>query len=796
MLRSASTIRRSCVSSAKMNSWSTARRSVVPRRRSFASSSRQEQEASFNSNHRHRSLNSAARDAGLRWTSVVNDDDGDSQKQVPGPKGIPSRAEQIRRLQQNANESIDANDASSDNDKDHSSQASDSAAAAPFDVLVIGGGATGAGIALDAATRNLRVACIERGDFASETSSRSTKLIWAGLKYLGTATSALLSVNLITNPRQTIIDFTEELRMVKHCHQERRYMVEQQKHLTNWIPIVVPFDAWYVSPPPMDNKLFGFIPFLAPLVFKFYDALSSFSCPPSYMLSKSRAKQVFPQLGIDEKHIKYCAVFYEAQHNDARTNLAIAMTAAQRGAAIANYVEAIDFIRNENGIVIGAKVMDRTTGKTWNVYANKIVLAGGPFTDGLRKMEVDDEQQHQVKEAVQGASGTHIVLPGYFMPKDLGLLDMNTSDGRFLFMLPWQGHTLVGTTDKKNRAETLPSAPEDEIEWLLNECQKYLSPDLKMKRSDVLSSWRGWRPLAVDPNAAPGAPVSRDHIISENPTSGVMFVAGGKWTTWRLMAEEVTDRVVGQHGPKCLTLNIKLHGGDGFSDHLTVDLIQKYGLDEDVAEHLVRTYGARAVEVCELGNATGHSDKHSASERLIQGFPYVSAEVTFACREYACTIEDVLSRRTRLAFLNQKAALEAVPRVADIMAHELGWTDQVKQKQVAAAEGYIASYGGHLSAALTNSVNITDAVVDSPESLFTALDLNGDGFIDRQGVSQVVHRLGLDLSDNEVEKVIAEMDASGQGRVTVAAFKKWWDEHSSSRFRRALSNLQSQTTRH
>ena len=636
------------------------------------------------------------------------------------------------------------------------------------------------------------MACLERGDFASETSSRSTKLIWAGLKYLGTASSALLSVNLLTSPRQTIRDFMEELHMVLHCHQERRYMTEQQRHLTNWIPIVVPFDSWYVSPPPMGHPLFGFIPFLAPIVFKFYDALSSFSCPPSYMLGKSRAKQVFPQL--DSDNLKYCAVFYEAQHNDSRTNLAIAMTAAQRGATIVNYVEAVDLIKNQDGKVIGATVVDRMTGESWNVYAKKLVLAGGPFTDGLRQMEVEDDQRDQVKQAVQGASGTHIVLPGYFMPKDLGLLDMNTSDGRFLFMLPWQGHTLVGTTDKKNPAETLPSAPQDEIDWLVNECQKYLSPELKVKRSDVLSSWRGWRPLAADPNAAPGAPVSRDHIISENPESGVMFIAGGKWTTWRLMAEEVTDRVVGPNGAKCLTLNIKLHGGDGYSDNLAVELIQQYGLDNDVAEHLVRTYGARAMEVCELGNHTGHVGSNTGN-RLVKGFPYIEAEVNFACREYACTVEDVLSRRTRLAFLNQKAALEAIPRVADLMAHELGWTDKVKDSQMAAAKRYIDSYGGDIKVELTNTLTLEDSV-ESPELLFTALDADENGFIDKQDVTQVVQRLGLDLSDTEVEKVIAEMDATGDGRVTVAAFKKWWHEHSSSRFRRALSNLQSQTTRH
>jgi glycerol-3-phosphate dehydrogenase len=147
--------------------------------------------------------------------------------------------------------------------------------------------------------------------------------------------------------------------------------------------------------------------------------------------------------------------------------------------------------------------------------------------------------------------------------EQMGLLDYNTSDGRFLFMLPWENHTLVGTTDAKGPAETLPNPPEDEIEWLLSEVKKYLSNDLHVRRSDVLSAWRGWRPLAADPHAAPDAPASRDHVISENPETGIIFIAGGKWTTWREMAEEIVDRVAGEHGPKCKTLDIKLFGGEG-----------------------------------------------------------------------------------------------------------------------------------------------------------------------------------------------------------------------------------------
>ena len=706
-----------------------------------------------------------------------------------GPRGIPSRDEQLHRLQEPNK---------------------------VFDLLVIGGGATGAGIALDAASRGLSVACIERGDFASETSSRSTKLVWAGIRYLGTAFAALLSRQLLWNPIATIREFVGEFQMVLHCHKERKYMTHTQQHLCQWIPIAVPFTSWHISPPPMKHPLYGFFPLLAPFVFKFYDALSTFSCPPSYILTKTRAKQVFPQLFVTpatatsqqqqqqqqqqpvvppaqtkkiEKRpeLKYCAVFYEAQHNDARTNVAIALTAAEKGAVICNYVQAeqllldsdIDHIDHATGDVssdrpnpatkaTGARVTDRRTGTTWNVRANKIVLAGGPFTDDLRRLEHLDAQP-----VVQGAAGTHVVLPGYFLPPHLGLLDPNTSDGRFLFVLPWEGHTLVGTTDRKGPAVSLPAPPEEDIDWILKECQRYLG--LTVRRSDVLSAWTGWRPLAADPNMnSEDAPVSRDHVISENPRTGVIFVAGGKWTTWRQMAEDATNRVVGANGPRCRTLEIKLLGGDGYTSDLPYQLIQSHpGLPLEVAEHLARTYGNRAWEVCELASASGTALWPQFGRPLVPGFPYIDAEVRYACREYACTIEDVLSRRTRLAFLNKRAAVSAIPLVADLMAQELGWSGAQKREEMISARLYLESYGGQVPQ--TADALLREASQESPERLFVTLDRDGSGYIDFDEVAEAVSILGLTLSDAQLEKFFRQMDRSGSGRVSAEDFRMWWD---------------------
>jgi glycerol-3-phosphate dehydrogenase len=382
----------------KLTTVSAAQNAIGNSRRSLSNSSSSSSHTNFNTNNNNRSWTRRfasqaplPRDPGLALTSVLAD-----PKEVDGPPGVPSRTMQLQRLSDPTME---------------------------YDVVVVGGGATGAGIAFDAATRGLKVACIERGDFASETSSRSTKLIWAGIRYMATASAALLSPKLLTSPVVTVKDFLAEMKMVLQCHRERHYMTVQQAHLVNWVPIAIPFTRWHVSPPPFGHPLFGFFPVLAPMVLKFYDSLSGFSCPPSYILRPSVARREFPQLA--DQNIKYCAVFYEAQHNDARTNIAIAMSAAQYGAHIANYVEMTNVIKDKNsqsGKVVGIEATDRMTGKTFTIAAKKVVFAGGPFTDALRDMETATDKEIK-KPAVQGAAGTHIVLPGYFLPNDVRLTD-------------------------------------------------------------------------------------------------------------------------------------------------------------------------------------------------------------------------------------------------------------------------------------------------------------------------------------------------------------------------------------
>jgi len=292
--------------------------------------------------------------------------------------------------------------------------------------------------------------------------------------------------------------------------------------------------------------------------------------------------------------------------------------------------------------------------------------------------------------------------------------------------------------------------------------------------------------LQADPHAPPDAPVSRDHVISENPDTGVIFIAGGKWTTWREMAEEVVDRVAGEETSKCITLETKLFGGEGYTKSLSIELIQKYGMSQDVAEHLVKSYGGRSWEVCELIQPSGKKGKHSPKfgHLIVENYPYIKADVVWACREYACTIEDVLSRRTRLAFLNKDAALEAIPVVADIMAKELGWTLKVKQKQIKAAEKCISFYGGRIPDASQDKLK--SGIYKNIQDVFDAIDSNENGFLEEDELEQVAIILGFDMCTKDLDDAFREMDREKKGRVSIEDFANWWTESSNSPFRKKL----------
>ncbi|KAL7322467.1 mitochondrial glycerol-3-phosphate dehydrogenase [Mucor circinelloides] len=519
----------------------------------------------------------------------------------------------------------------------------------PFDLLIVGGGATGAGISVDAATRGLNVAMVERDDFASGTSSRSTKLVHGGVRYLQKAIMEL--------------DY-EQYALVCEALHERKIFLDIAPHLSDQLPIMLPVYKWWQIPYYwVGCKMYD--------IFAGREALES-----SYFLTRSKALEAFPMLKKDE--LVGALVYYDGQHNDARMNVALAMTAACYGATVANHCEVTSLTKDKDGVVNGAHLRDNITGDEWTVKAKGVINATGPFTDGLRKMDNAENL-----EIVAPSAGVHIILPNYYSPRNMGLLDPATSDGRVIFFLPWQGNTIAGTTDSPTEVTQNPMPKEDEINWILDEVSHYLSADVKVRRSDVLAAWSGIRPLVRDPHAKNTESLVRNHMINVSENK-LITIAGGKWTTYRAMAEETVDRAIEVFNlkptGKCDTEHVQLIGAKGYSNTMFIRLVQEFGMDTEVAAHLARSFGFKAWDVASIEDPTSASWPKYGN-RISPNYPYIEAEVRYTVRqELACTAVDVLARRTRLAFLNAEAALGALPRVIEIMAEELKW-DASRQKQ-------------------------------------------------------------------------------------------------------------------
>ena len=436
---------------------------------------------------------------------------------------------------------------------------------------------------------------------------------------------------------------------------------------------------------------------------KCYDLLAgSEGIESSYFLTRSKALDAFPML--KKTNLVGALVYYDGAHNDSRMNVSLAMTAALYGATVVNHVEVTGLEKDASGQLCGARVKDLVQEKNGKkadeffIRAKGIINATGPFTDSIRKM--DDQS---VKEIVAPSSGVHVILPGYYSPQKMGLIDPKTSDGRVIFFLPWQGNTIAGTTDAPTTISQNPVAGEEEIDWILSEIRHYLSPDINVRRGDVLAAWSGIRPLVKDPNAKNTESLVRNHLINISP-SGLLTCAGGKWTTYRQMAEEAVDEAISHFSLKttphpnapdvsgtemiydgahldgsCQTHQVKLVGAHGFSKTLFINIIQHFGIETDVAKHLTESYGDRAWTVAALSSPT-EQRYPVRGEKISPLYPFIDGEVRYAIRhEYAQTAVDVLARRTRLAFLNAQAALEALPKVIDIMAGELKWDSKRKE---------------------------------------------------------------------------------------------------------------------
>ncbi|CAI2354259.1 unnamed protein product [Caenorhabditis sp. 36 PRJEB53466] len=527
-----------------------------------------------------------------------------------------------------------------------------------FDVLVIGGGSAGAGVVLDAQTRGLKSAMVEYGDYCCGTSSKSSKLLHGGVKYLETALKEL--------------DW-EQYRIVQEGLDERKNVMKAAPYLSRTFPVLVPTYKWWQS-----VYYWGGV--------KLYDFLAGKGVlKPSRFVSKEEALEICPT--IRKEGLRGAILYYDGQQNDARLVLAVALTAIRNGAKCVNHTECVDLLKDSNGKVCGALVRDHITNETYKIHAKTVVNATGPFNDHIRKMADEDR-----KPMILGSSGIHLTIAKYFCPGKTGLINPKSSDGRVIFAFPWEDFTIVGTTDDQATPTHAPTVSEKEIQYILKEMNRSFEKEWQIRREDVTSVWSGIRGLVLDPRKKDHKTLARTHLINVGP-SNLITIAGGKLTTFRHMAEQTVDKLVEVHklqdqAAPCATRGMMFEGGHEYSPMLYRSLAQKYGLEEQVATHLCQTYGDKALEVVKLCKSTGKKFP-AIGHRLHPDFPFLEAEVRYAVKEYARIPADILARRTRLSLLNARAAREVLPRVVAIMAEELGWSEVEQKRQYEAAMKFL-----------------------------------------------------------------------------------------------------------
>jgi glycerol-3-phosphate dehydrogenase len=493
----------------------------------------------------------------------------------------------------------------------------------PWDLAVIGGGATGVGIAVDAASRGYSVCLLEQSDFGKGTSSRSTKLIHGGVRYLQQGNMALVIEAL----------------------KERGLLRQNAAHLIHDRAFVVPHYAWWEAP------FYG-------LGLRVYDQLAGrYGFGQSRLLSTQEVLERIPTL--DRTGLRGGVLYHDGQFDDARLLLDLAQTAERHGATLLNYAPVTALLHDRAGYVAGATFQDRETGRTHHLPARCVINATGPFCDALRQQ--DDPAAPPL---IAPSQGVHIVLDRSFVPGDAAIMVPRTSDGRVLFMIPWHGHILVGTTDTPLAEVRLePVATDEEIDFILETAAQYLVR--RPTRSDVQSVFAGIRPLIRGVESGPTAALSREHAI-QVARSGLLTIAGGKWTTYRRMAEDCVDHAATlarlEERP-CVTRGLKIHG---WHEH-----------PEEFGD--LWYYGAAAASVRQLMQTTSEF-----AARLHEALPICAAQVVWAVRqEMARTVDDVLARRTRALLLNARAAVAMAPETARLMAAELGYDAQWQQSQVA-----------------------------------------------------------------------------------------------------------------
>ena len=518
-----------------------------------------------------------------------------------------------------------------------------------FDLCVIGGGATGAGCALDAQLRGLRTVLVDAGDFACATSSSSTKLIHGGVRYLQQAVSEF-------DPGQ--------YHVVKRALRERKIMLSNAPFLANPLELMVPCFRW--------REIWYFR-----IGMKLYDGISGHNMLfPSRHLSKEESLRRMP--GLKPNRLVGSIAYADGQFDDARYNLALLQSFAKSGGEALNYARVAGFMKNSRGQLVQARVQDGLSGRYLGVRARAFINATGPFADGIRDLATPG-----VRRRLRLSKGSHILLPVDAAPSSDALLVPKTDDGRVIFAIPWLGRLLVGTTDEETTLQDEMAVREDEAAYLLKQLNRYLVRPLS--KNQIVSGFAGMRPLVASDNSRGTKKLIRDHEVEIDSFSGLISVLGGKWTIYRAMAEDAIDTVVQSLAlppARCITSSHQLAGSEGWSQNFWVELVREYGVAKETARRLSHKFGAAAKEVLDLAK-----DNPLLQEPIVEGFPSVLAEAVYGVREeMATSIEDILARRTGLQLFSWEQAKAAAPAVGAAMARELRWSP-AQQKD--AVEEYV-----------------------------------------------------------------------------------------------------------
>jgi glycerol-3-phosphate dehydrogenase len=501
-----------------------------------------------------------------------------------------------------------------------------------WDIVIIGGGATGLGAGVDAASRGYSTLVLEKYDFAKGTSSRSTKLVHGGVRYLAAG----------------------DIGLVLEALNERGLLLQNAPHLVKNQKFVIPNYDWWDGP-------------FYTVGLKVYDMMAGkLGLGPSIHITKEETMKAIPNLV--EEGLKGGVIYHDGQFDDSRLAISLAQTITDNGGYVLNNCGVTQLIKNEEGMICGVDCFDSENNRSYFIKAKVVVNATGIFVDSINRL---DEPKHV--NTVVPSQGIHVILDQSFLQGDAAIMIPKTDDGRVLFAVPWHGKVVVGTTDTPvENPEIEPRALETEIKFILNTASKYLSK--KPKRKDVLSIFAGLRPLAAPKEKNQETKeISRSHklIISK---SGLITMIGGKWTTYRKMGEDIVDKAIllgGLDTKECVTKNMPIHG---YVKNRKMGHLYVYGSDIPKIMALI-------------------GQNPQLGEQLHPDLPYLKAEVVWAVREeMARTVEDVLARRTRALLLDARASIQMAPQVAAILANELGYRRKWQREQILQYTEYANGY--------------------------------------------------------------------------------------------------------